>query len=315
MKKKFLALFLVVATALCGCGKSNGENAENQSQVESNYENETEMKEQGNIGKEEYEQPEMKGEITISTMIEQEFLKIAAEEFEKKYPDITITINTYQGASGEDAVNEYRTLLNTKIMSGKAEDIIFSTQLPVNKYMDMGVFEDLSDYISETPEINDENFFLNVLEAARDEDGQLFILPYMSSFQVISFDKAVATENNVNNENVDNIRFSKAAQSAKQMTDATQLKNVYLLQGKNINYIENLVKEHQETLIDMNEKKVNIDTEQYVGWLKEVKEMEQEGYFDSKNSIDYYSNEYYFAMVTDYDVQAAFYNIDDSYDV
>lgn len=305
-------VFLVIATVLSGCGKSNVENTDNQSQVKNGYGNETEMKEQESATTKEYEQPEMKGEITISTMMEQEFLKTAAENFEKKYPDITITINTYQGTSGENAANDYRTLLNTKIMSGKAEDIIFSTQLPVNKYMDMGVFEDLSDYISKTPEMNDENFFLNVLEAAKDEEGHLFILPYMSSFQVISFDKAVVTENDANNENAENICFSKAVRYAKQMTDTTQLKNVYLLQGKSINYIENLVKEHQESLIDMNEKKVNIDTEQYVGWLEEVKKMEEKGYFNSEHSIDYYSNEYHFAMVTDYDVQAAFYNIDDS---
>lgn len=332
MKKKLLVLSLAIITLLSGCGKSNGENAGNQNQMNRNHSSaadskeqgsaesdskeqggvKSESKEQGSVEAEKYEQPEMKGEITISTMIEQEFLKAAAEEFEKKYPDITITINTYQGASGENMANDYRTLLNTKIMSGKAEDIIFSTQLPVKKYMDMGVFEDLSDYISKTPEMNEENYFLNVLEAAKDEEGQLFIMPYMSSFQVISFDREVAEEGSVNIAGTESISFSEAVEYAMQMTDNTLLKNVYIMQGKGVNYFENLVKDHQDSLIHMNEKKVNIDTEQYVGWLEEVKEIEQKGYLDTKRSIDYYNDNYHFAFNIDYDVQAAFYNLDGS---
>ena len=312
MNKKVVALFLVITTVLSGCGQSNRENVDSQNQVQEDSNSEPKTNGQESSETEEYEQPEMKGEITISAMIEQEFLKTAAEEFENKYPDITITIYTYQGTSGENAADDYRTLLNTKIMSGKAEDIIFSTQLPVKKYMGMGVFEDLSGYVSKTSEMNDKNYFMNVIESATDEKGKLFLLPYMSSFQVISFDKDVTEDSKLDNVDKEKITFEEAVSLAKKMTDQSELKNVYLMQGKSINYMESIAKEHQHTLIDMDEKTVNIDAEQYSEWLKEVQSMEKVGYFDSKKTIDYYSNEYHFAMVPDYDVQAAFYNVEGS---
>lgn len=312
MKRRMLALFLAMIAVLSGCGQNVDENVDDQNLEQSSDSNVTEERDPGNIDPEKYEQPEMKGEITISTMVEQEFLKTAAENFEKKYPGITITINTYQGTSGENAADDYRTLLNTKIMSGKAEDIIFSTQLPVQKYMEMGVFEDLSDYVSAAPELSSENVFLNVLEAAKDEEGHLYILPYMSSFQVISFDNEVVTESGALDKESENICFSEAIDYAKQMADDSQLKNLYIMQGKNISYLEYIVKEYQQSLIDMDEKKVNINTETYTGWLQEVKAMEEEGYFNTDGSIDYYNADYHFAMVPDYDVQSAFYNVTDN---
>ena len=167
MRKKgrsILALLLCVLCAFSGCGK-NGEDISleqsTQQEIEAdNPENVVEEEE-----KEVYVQPEMKGEITISCFYEQEFLNVAAEKFMETYPDVTVTINTYNETSGAGSVEDYQTYLNTKIMTGKAEDIIFNSFLPVTKYTEMGVFEDLSRYIALTPELNDKNYFMNVLEA------------------------------------------------------------------------------------------------------------------------------------------------------
>lgn len=307
MKRKilaFLLLFTMLGVSACGADtdKANSTEKRKKENVSEQGGKEAEDSE----GTFTYVQPEMKGEITIATMYEQEFLKTAAESFMTKYPDITITINNYQGSGGENAVEEWQTSLNTKIMSKTAEDIIFTTQIPMKKYMDMGVFLDLSDYIGVTPEMNDENYFLNVLEAAKDKNGHIYVVPYMASFQAVSFDGEVLS-NGMEKKIGSQISYSKAVELAKQMVDASNMQNLYLTRENELSYMNQLIAEYQNTLIDMEAGKVNINTEQYINWINEVEERKEQGDFGKEGSINYYKDDYCYAMTCDYDVQSAYY--------
>lgn len=178
---KFIVLLLCAAFILSGCSNSNTkkpqaksslpdrvENLEGEDMKEREGENEIEDEEEAEDEKEEdiYVQPEMKGEITVSSFIKDEFLTAAAQRFMDQYPGVTVTINYFSESPKAGDLEDYQSYLNTKIMTGKAEDIVFITFLPISKYSDMGAFEDLSGYISMTPEFNDENYFMNVLTSA-----------------------------------------------------------------------------------------------------------------------------------------------------
>lgn len=314
-------VLLALAFAICGCGNSalleepNIVQSGQDSGQDSARDRLTEgMQETGQTPLP-YEQPEMKGEITISCFDEAEFLRVSAEKFMGIYPNVKVTINSYQGDGGPDAVENYLTYLNTKIMTGKAEDILFTNYLPITKYSEMGVFEDLSSYVSSTPEFNEENYFMNVLLAAKQEGGELYLLPYVARFQTISFSRELLSGHpEIENElsNAQKHRFSSAMDIAKQLVDETDKPNAFLTQIGEGNFADHLFKDSLRQFIDVDKKEVNLDTPAYMELLKYVKGLLENGYFDS--DIDFYNVEYYFAATVDLDVQAAFYSLDENAD-
>ncbi len=327
MRKKervILALLLCVLCVFGGCGKNEenvppeqnkekvllGQNDGNE-QIEQSDRQENndilgEMDEQKN---EVYVQPEMKGEITISCFYEQEFLTTAAEKFMETYPAVTVTINAYNETSGAGSVEDYQTYLNTKIMTGKAEDIIFNSFLPVTKYSEMGVFEDLNRYISLTPELNDENYFMNVLQAAKEEGGEIYLIPYMAKFNVVSFSEELLSEQAQVEKEIQSASFSERMAIAKELIQNTSKSNVFLIQMNKLSYADYLIKDAFSDFIDVGNKEVNIKSDVYINLLNEVKELSESDAFAS-GSVDFYNAEYYFAATSDYDVQAAFYELD-----
>ena len=260
MRKKgrsILALLLCMLCVFSGCGK-NGEDIS----PEQNTQQEIEADNPENVVEEEekevYVQPEMKGEITISCFYEQEFLNAAAEKFMETYPDVTVTINVYNETSGSGSVEDYQTYLNTKIMTGKAEDIIFNSFLPVTKYTEMGVFEDLSRYITLTPELNDENYFMNVLEAAKVEDGKIYLIPYMAKFDVISFSEELLAEQPALEQEIKSASFSDRMTIANKLLQNTDNRNSFLIQMNELSYANYLVEDMFSDFVDVENKTVNI---------------------------------------------------------
>jgi len=324
VEKKLKALTALLLCILCifsGCGKgkvrlppqeskkpeeSRAANGTNGSTEESTNESSNKSINESNIP------PEMKGEITISSLVEQEFLTAAARQFMETYPDVTVTINAYKKTLEPGSVEDYQTYLNTKIMTGKAEDIFFISFLPVTKYSEMGVFEDLSKYILMTPEMNDDNYFMNVLRAAKEESGKTYIIPYMARFNVLRLSDTLL-ENQTEIENklkaLKSAEFSECMSLARRLVDSTDKKDAFLIQMNEVSYATYLIKDSLSQFIDARNKKANIDTTAYIDLLKSIKELSDGNYFGS--GIDFYNMEYYFAARLDYDVQAAFYSLDE----
>lgn len=141
-----------------------------------------------------YMQPEMKGEITVSVYQSEEWLEMAVQMFEKKYPDMKVRVEPFYtgtdtiiveggGASLVDrpagqTKEDYATWLNTQLMSGSAGDIVVTSDgLAIQKYENMGVFEDLSPYLAGAEEINGESCYMNIFDAYRTETGALYQFP------------------------------------------------------------------------------------------------------------------------------------------
>lgn len=313
MRKKgrsILALLLCVLCAFSGCGKS-GEDISPEQSTRQEIEADNPVNVLEEEEKEVYVQPEMKGEITISCFYEQEFLNVAAEKFMDTYPDVTVTINVYNETSGSGSVEDYQTYLNTKIMTGKAEDIIFNSFLPVTKYTEMGVFEDLSRYIALTPELNDENYFMNVLEAAKEENGNVYLIPYMAKFDVISFSEELLAEQPALEQEIKSASFSDRMTIANELLQNTDNRNAFLIQMNELSYANYLVEDMFSDFVDVENKTVNIKSEAYINLLNQVKELSENDAFGSAR-MDFYNTEYFFAATCDYDVQAAFYELDTS---
>lgn len=303
--RKILALFVCMVCLLSGCGNAQTQNEENLQSDGTDILSSNRTTEQ----EEEYVQPEMKGEITVSSFMEQEFLTAAAEQFMDLYPDVKVTVNVYNETSGAGSVEDYQNYLNTKIMTGKAEDIILNSFLPVEKYSEMGVFEDLSRYISLTPEFTEENYFMNVLQSAKEKSGKIYLIPYMAKFDVVGFSDVLLSEQTGMESRLQSAGFSDRMEIAKELVSNTSKKNAFLIMMNEVQYADYLIEDKLSDFIDVEKKSVNLNSDAYITLLKEVKELSDNHAFDA--DVDFYNTEYYYAATCDYDVQAAFYELDE----
>ena len=311
MKKKGIvlaSLLLVVSLLISSCGKERVTEKK-----ELNEKTETRQFKTDNGGEKEQKstglkKTQMKGEITVSTFLENELLNAAAKRFMKTYPEVTVTIHNYSENIAQPSEKDYQTVLNTKIMNGNADDIILNSFLPVQKYIEMGAFEDLSGYISQSPELNEKNYFMNVLEAAKQDNGEIYLIPYMARFDVIDFDDELVKEQPEIQEVLKgktSIRFSEGMKLAEQMVKNTKKDNAYLALESPLQFTTHLLKDRFREFLDMEKKTIQMDTREYKQLLNEVKKRKEEGLFDT-DSIDFYHTECHIAEVLDYDVQAAF---------
>ena len=268
----------------------------------------------------------IEGEITVSLLDETEFVDIAANKFMDKYPNTKINVETFReteliettdGAvmsvapTEEFSTESYLQQLNTKIMSGKAADVIFTNPLPMIKYREMGVFEDLTDYIDEKG-IDEENYFMNIINLGKSEKGQ-FAMPLSVYFDIISFDKELVADSGIKpDENLKSISYSDALKIGIDLVDNTNRDNTYLTIGRAYEVAYQLVEENLDDFIDFDKKESYFDKKEFIDILEYAKKLDQEGYFD-KGTIDFYNMEYHFAYDIDFPSQAAAFTLyDDS---
>jgi len=255
------------------------------------------------------QQTEMKGQITVSSFLEDEYLNVAAKDFMKKYPKAKVVINEYGENIAQPSERDYQTLFNTKLMSGEAEDIIMNSFLPVEKYIEMGAFEDFSTYIEQSAELNDKKYFMNVLKAAEKETGEIYLLPYGLRFDVLCFDDALLKEQENVADALNNrkkIGFREGMELAGRLVKNTGKRNVFLSSESQVRYMARLFQDGFSEFVDAVTKEVHIDTPSYIQLLESVKKLQDSGFFPP-DDMDYYHTEHYIAGVVDYDVQAAFY--------
>lgn len=309
MKKKkmsLLAILFALVFAVCGCAGKGGKT--DSGVGDSSQKHVKGDKEQD----EEYTKPEMKGEIRVSCFGEAEFLDTAAKQFMDKYPDVKVVINGDSEQSDMLREEEYQTSFNTELMSGDGADIIFNSFLPVTKYSEMGAFEELSTYISRTPEMNDENYYMNVLKAAQNEDGEIYMLPYKASIPTFGFSTHLLKEHDdIENalKGKKNIRFSDGMNFAEQLVEGkAPSDNFFMIDMSPIEIMEYLIKDSLDDFIDQEKKEVHLDTPEYIDMLNSVKKIADGGWIDA--DIDFYNTEFYFAGYRNFDTQAAAFPVD-----
>ena len=101
-----------------------------------------------------------------------------AFEFNKNNSDYKIKFIDY---SSYDESGEYGAgieKMNMDIISGNTPDImILSDSMPVSSYINKGLFTDVSSYINNDPELNNELFLTNVMDALRTGDKLYQVVP------------------------------------------------------------------------------------------------------------------------------------------
>lgn len=237
-------------------------------------------------------QEKLEGELTVSVYRKEEWLETAGRLFEDKYPGVKVTINSfYDPTAGTDIYSDgglsegsvvptgqtredYLSELNTKILSGKAEDVIMtSTGLPVDRYIYMGVFEDLSGYLEKSEEFNEENYYMNLFDACRTKDGGLYQFPLVAIAEpLIGFDKALMEHTGVfPAEGTEKLSWREALNLAKEMYDKSTLPNTFMVDMRVT--VGNIFTKAAMDGIDYETGTVNLDRERILDILKVFVEM------------------------------------------
>ncbi len=335
MKKKILSLLILLSLAVSGCGNGNGDNITSADIKSITQEQgsaiQDSVSEAGTANEEPertYTPPEMKGDLTISILDEMPIIEIAAQMFMDKYPDVKIDIHTFRAVeviqleggaemsgepSEEQSTENYLSKLNTRIITGDAEDIILTSGLPMQKYIEMGAFEELSFYMNHSPEINEDNYYMNIFDAVGMNSKQMYYLPLATGIQAMQFDKALVEDyGQYLPDDMKKISYEKALDYGLQLVENTNRKNTFLSISSGYGVVASMVNDQWSKFVNEEAKKAYFDTEEYIQLLHKGAELEAKGYFDTAG-LDFYNMEYYFAMLTDFDDSAAFYALmDDS---
>ncbi len=327
--KKRLCFFILSTLLLAGCVGEKAVDLNREGEpIRSNQK--AEAGENGAESERIYNPPEMKGEITVSVMDEVPVLEQAAQLFMAKYPEVTITINQFReletmqlegGAemavepSGELSGDHYLKQLNTRIMTGNAEDIIMTgSGVSVEKYIQMGIFEDLSFYMDNAPEINEDTFYMNLFEAMKTADGNLYELPLAGGVRVVGFHQALADDcGEYLPDDMDRISYEEALNYALKLMDNTNRKNTYLAIANGQGVAGGILNDRWSDFVNEETGEAHFNTDDYISLLQFAADLEARGCFDTAG-LDFYNMEYYFAMNEDFDTQAAYYHLLDTVD-
>ncbi|WP_168735628.1 ABC transporter substrate-binding protein [Cohnella fermenti] len=125
--------------------------------------------------------------VTVAVFTEDRFLEDAAAKFEQAHPDIDIQIQETvptdtsgnqmmimrgpgdEGPAQED-IDKYVNSIGTALMSGKAADLISVGYLPVDRYLDKGMFADWSELAGKDSAFKTDDYYERVLRGITDGD-------------------------------------------------------------------------------------------------------------------------------------------------
>lgn len=322
--KKVLGCVLAVVMVgnLAACGDSeNGGNPAGESLLQEEMPQEPD-KEQQETEPESSEEilPEVDltigGEVTVSVYEAEEWLKIAAKNFMEQNPGTNVVIHDFKNGTldlysdsgvGDDSSRptgqtreDYITQLNTQIMSGEAEDVILTSGgIPIERYMQMGVFEDLRPYLASATEITDEHYYMNIFEACRAKDGALYQFPLAAmATPLMAFDKELMENTGVTiPEGTVRMSLWDAMDLAKEMYEKSTLTNTFMSDGN----IGNLFTKAAMDGMNYKTGTVELDRDRILKLLALLKDL-QDNYEMTPEGFDFYSNESHYPFMFTYGV-------------
>ncbi|MBD5546898.1 MAG: extracellular solute-binding protein [Lachnospiraceae bacterium] len=150
------------------------------------YSNETGYNTLAKLSKVPPEEVKEKQVITLAMADTDWFVRRCVIDFNKNNEDYRISILDYNSLYGSD--NDYMAginRMNTDIASGKVPDIILvNYAMPMESYINKGLFEDLKPYIKKDKDLDLDNFMPNIVEAFS-MDGKMYSLVPSYSIQTL----------------------------------------------------------------------------------------------------------------------------------
>ena len=203
-------------------------------------------------------------------------------------PSVTVTnaeTGTVEsvGSVNDDTYEKYYMQLNTKIMSGKAEDIFFfsNNTFPVKKYASMNVFHDLSEFILNSAEFNEDDYYMNAVDAVKAALNGQYALPVFWNFHPLAFNSPLINNTGLFIE--DNIRamtFTEIIDLSKKLIDETTLENAFFfrkgrIENDLIDITNKFIIEKYDEFVDTDNNKVFFNTDKFIKLIETVYELKE----------------------------------------
>lgn len=294
MKKKRVWVLILAMISVCfvtACSQKDSATEEKEKSIpsetiskeESSSQQEEKEQEELNETEQSYVQPEMKGEISVSVYQSEEWMEMAVQMFENKYPDMKVNIqdfytgtDTFTAEGGGATLNprpagqtkeDYAIWLNTELMSGNAGDIVITSDgLPVGKYENMGVFEDLTPYLAGSGEITEDGYYMNIFDAYRTDSGALYQFPLSAKVSpLFMFNQGIVEETGLlQDTDGKSLTWREALTLAEEMYDSSSLSGKKMPQPRSflgniftkevidsVDYVGKMVKLREKELLEI----------------------------------------------------------------
>ena len=175
-----LFISIVVTPLACGSGQNNEPSVDPPSTQIETAANQQEVLPgaNGDDSPEVSDRPPLSGTLTISQLSTQQHLNVAISRFTALHPDVEIVLNTF-----ENDFQRFNMQVPTQLMAGAADDIIEVGALPLFDLADRGKAVDLLPLMQNDPDFNEDDFFMNVLNAFKYRGG-LYAFPMTFSYEV-----------------------------------------------------------------------------------------------------------------------------------
>ena len=244
---------------------------------------------------------DISGELTISayeTMTYRSTLEAAAEAFNEKYPNVEITIDTFsampefrrsESADGRSAMMsaqmeddpqgraDYANKVNTALMSGEGADILAVDVIPIAKYVESGLLEDLSPYMTQDSDFDPSHYRQNILEAVTWKGGTWF-LPMDYMFNYYTYDSTLITAEQGDFGTSSAFTTEQLLDLAKPLFDGeTKILNTPAYEGRGGSLWTRLLRERWSDFVDIANKRANFKDGKFVELLNTLTSYDKDG--------------------------------------
>ncbi|SEM55511.1 ABC transporter substrate-binding protein [Paenibacillus sp. OV219] len=248
--------------------------------------------------------------IVVSILGVTPFYKLAKEKYEALHPNTTIQFKEFTSGAMMSAseVEKYIKSTTTEVLSGKGADLFaFTTvELPIDKYVKHGAFENVDDWIKRDAEFNQQQYQMNIMEGSK-MNGGLYIMPIEYYLEAMfgnadEIQKAGVTIDDKN------WTWSQFADISKQLAGKKGHPYAMGLWAPEI-MVNNLVSDNYARLIDGANGKASFDTPFFTELLTQVKKMYDDKVI-SADFVDFKESDFYYSLITspsDYLLRAGMY--------
>ena len=162
-------------------------------------------------------QPETKtlsGELRISTYYPEESFTEMKRAFNKKYPDVKITID--YALPNYDSVTptprDYIQKTAVELMSGGGSDIINLSMMSYQRYGKSGLLTDFNELMNNDPDFNRGDYYTNIFDAMTTEDGKMYVFAPSFTYHFFYFNKFITDKLSIDMLEYDSINYIQMAE-------------------------------------------------------------------------------------------------------
>ncbi|MBM7563977.1 ABC transporter substrate-binding protein [Paenibacillus sacheonensis] len=237
--------------------------------------------------------------VTVSVFTEDRFLEEAAARFEQAHPDIDIEVretvptdtsgkNTIRIAGkdngpAEEDIDKYVNAVGTALMSGKAADLISTNYLPVDRYLDKGMFADWTGIAGKDKDFNADAYYERVLKGLT-SGKTWYAIPVGYSLDVLVGNKAAIKQaGGVDDKTWTWEQFIALCGQIASRTNADGTKPQVLGGMKPEELLGYLTKTVYDQLVTKEGKAASFDEKAFRGYLEQVKQLYDSGAVSDAN--------------------------------